>query len=266
MLNKHNLNVAQFASKEESRYSLQGILVTPEATVATNGDYLVWVSKDSVSSGNFPVVPGFGQAEDKFEPFLLDAKTALQVAKVTPTKANNPALNHVGVREQKLEDGENRSARVLAVTDLERPQVFPVKPMAGKFPLYENVVPKWEDATFRIALDANYLTMLAKAFAGFVERSGTSKPIVLSFYSGDKPVRMDGTNNGQGMTAMLMPVPGADDQAGTYGWTEREAQREAEREKEYAKAKEEANADASEPQEETSEGVAAVEEVGQASE
>jgi hypothetical protein len=262
MLNKHNLNVAQFASKEESRYTMNGVLVTPNETVATNGHYLVWCGKDSVEAENYPLIPGFVGASEQFKPFILSRESALAIAKVTPSKAKIPILNHVAVSG----DGSQ-----MAVTDLDRPQVFPVRPVEGKFPQWEVVVPKFEQAVFSISVNAEYLAAIAKQFAGFVD--DRNHKVTLSFYAdsmkSDEPVatvgrdvsghsiRFDGVRDGQGMTAVLMPVRENDDQAGTYGYAERQAARElADKAAKEKEAVEETNAAADEQ-------VRQAEEVGQ---
>lgn len=248
MLNKHNLSIAAFASKEASRYMLHGILVTPEATVAMDGHRLVWVSGEPErESKDYPQVPGFAGASDAFKPFILKRDAALAIAKVTPSKESIPILNHVAVAE----DGS-----AMAVTDLERPQVFPVRKVEGQYPQYEKVIPKWEDAAFRVSVDASYLAEIAKAFAGF--SSDRCHTVTLSFYKdklvavegaeesiAQNSIRFDATRNGQGMTAVLMPIRDVEDEdkASTYGWTERKAKLDAEREAAEAKAREDANAE-----------------------
>lgn len=226
MLNKLNLAVAQFASTEESRYTLQAIQVTPDATVATDGHRLMWVSTDSVESENFPVVAGMpGTMTDSFAPFLLAREAALRIAKVTPTKEKIPVLNHVAVAQTES-DGE--TSRALAVTDLENPQVFPVKSVTGTFPSYEAVIPRFEDAKFRICLNASYLAEIAK-FAMQFDDARRNFPVLLSFYSADGPMRFDATKDGQGMTAVCMPMRGIEDRVGTYGFADRQkAKREHE--------------------------------------
>ena len=250
MLNKHNLTIASFASKEASRYTLQGILVTPDATVATNGHYLVWVSNSlERKAEDYPQIPGFVGASDTFTPFILGRDAALAIAKVTPYKEKIPVLNHVAVAADSSQ---------IAVTDLERPQVFPVKSVQGQFPRYEMVVPKFEDAVVRVSVNAEYLAQIAKQFAGFVS-DDRNKKVTLSFYAdkgtsddqlegidrnvGEHSIRFDGTNDGQGMTAVLMPIRTSEDQVGTYGWAEREAKRKAEREAEEEARKAEAVAE-----------------------
>lgn len=233
MLNKHNLTVAQFASKEANRYTMNGILVTPDATVATNGHYLVWCGTEPErESEDYPQIEGFKGASDAFKPFVLDRDAALAIAKVTPSKENIPILNHVAVSE----DGSQ-----IAVTDLDRPQVFPVRGMTGKFPQYEQVIPKLEDAVFAISVDASYLAQIARQFAGFVSDERNHR-VTLSFYADSlksdeptatvgrdvsgHPIRFDGVRDGQGMTAVLMPIRDHEDQKGTYGWAGRQMLRD----------------------------------------
>jgi len=234
------MNVAQFASKEESRFAITGILVEEHATVATNGHYLAWVSEDSAEASAFPIVPGFGAAAaDERKKFLLDRESALAIAKAVPNGKSLPILSHVAVKtETNVENGETQG--VLAVTDLERPQVFHPKPSSGQFPNYQAVIPDWDKAKFRISVNADYLALIAKAFAGFAGEP--HKTVVLSFYGEDHAMRFDGsTRDGQGMTAVLMPMRGTGDQAGSYGYAERQAKREAEAEAaKLAKANEEA--------------------------
>ena len=212
MLNKRNFDVAAFCSKEESRYSLQGIQVTPEATVATDGHRLVWVSASPFKSEHYPQVQGL-TASDTFTPFILARETAATVAKFIPKKTHIPVLANAGVS-----DGPD-GTRMLAVTDLKTPQVWQTIPVEGKFPAYDYVIPKFEEAKYRICLNAEYLAQIAKFAAQFNDHSHA---VVLSFYSDDKPVRFDAIDmDGQAMTAVCMPIRGTDDQPGTYGYADR---------------------------------------------
>ncbi len=83
--------------------------------------------------------------------------------------------------------------------------MFSAKSESGQFPNYDTVVPKWENAKFRIALNAAYLAKIAKAFEQFSEKP--SNLVVLSFYGSDEAMRFDGTRNGQGMTAVFDAHP-----------------------------------------------------------
>ena len=59
MLNIHNLNLADLCSKDESRFTLNAILVTKDCTVETDGHQLVKVTLPNYSADSFPEFPGF---------------------------------------------------------------------------------------------------------------------------------------------------------------------------------------------------------------
>lgn len=198
MLNKRNWDVHKFCSKDESRYALSAINVTPEATIATDGHRLAWVSGDGFKSESFPVVPNAAPATNEFKPFMVSAELAAKIAKATPTKEHIPVLNHsaIGI------DGENRT---IAVTDLESPQVFnATKQPDGQFPNTDAVIPRWEKATARFCVNAEYLADIAAFAAQFDRKRPVS--IVVSLYEEQKAIRFDAEHDGQGYTAVLMPT------------------------------------------------------------
>ena len=67
MLNKNNLRIAKFCVGYESRYVLNGLHITPNETVVTDGFRLVRVSS---------VKP-----REKFDPFTVDQKTVMESLK-----------------------------------------------------------------------------------------------------------------------------------------------------------------------------------------
>ena len=69
-LNKHNLNIAKLAAKDESRYSLTGIRVSPDETICTDCHQLTPVTTPKVDVEQFPAKDGFKPTR-KFEPFAL---------------------------------------------------------------------------------------------------------------------------------------------------------------------------------------------------
>lgn len=227
MLNKWNLKVSEFASKEASRFTLHAIRVAPDATVATNGDYLAWVSTPTDrQASSFPAVDGFPTPSDDFKPFLLPSDAAKLVEKALPKKTTIPTLDSAAIAMNG--DNPEEPKPVIAVTDLENPQVFRPHVPAGHFPNFDAVMPKWEDAKFRITLNASYLALIAKAFADFTKHSDTrgTMPVVLSFYDEQRAMRFDGhnTDTNQGMTCVLMPIRDNADKLNTYGYSERHAE------------------------------------------
>lgn len=216
MLNRWNLKVAEFASKKESRYTLKAILVRPDATVATNGHYLIWVSTPAAHKAmNFPVIDHAPTVQDDFPPFLMSPEDAKKIEKALPRKSTIPILLTAGVA---VRDGQ----LIVEVTDLECPQVFRPNPLKGTFPNYEVTMPK-EEPVAKFCVNAAYLAQIAKFAAEFQQRSGIEyKPLTVSFYGADRALKFECADSyeGQGMTAMLMPVKldGNEHPAHTYGW------------------------------------------------
>jgi hypothetical protein len=224
MLNKWNLQAAQFVSKESSRYTLNGIHVRSDATVATNGHYLAWVSTSpDRKAEDFPLVDGVGPATDSYDPFLLDRDAALEIAKALPKKTTIPVLAYAAVS---VEDGKT----AITVTDLENPRTFRPRKMEGQFPRVEAVFPT-KAPVVRFALSATYLAQIAKFAADFNAGREASDPVYITVYSPEDAVRFDveRSDTEQGATFLLMPIRmEKDDVPYTYGWKEREAARVAE--------------------------------------
>lgn len=262
MLNRANFIVTEFASKEETRYTMQAVhtmqavRVESGATIATNGHYLAWISTDtSADPASFPVVEGFEGGQKEFAPFLLDVESAKQIAKALPKKTTIPVLQYAAVHVNgvTVQDGNNppyedASKGIKSVSLAVRPQVFRPRVPEGQFPQYQAVIPDWEkDVAFEITVDAKYLATIAKAFAKFQKtrtdgQNTEHAPMRMKFYKQDvkdasesrdgqkhvydRAIRFDATNGSQGMTVVLMPMRSEGDILGTYGYKERQAARE----------------------------------------
>jgi len=206
MLNVHNLNLADLCSKEESRFTLNSILVDKDCTVETDGHQLVRVTLPKYDADSYPQFPGF-KAIGTWERFLLPAKDAKDIAKALPKTSTIPILANAAIgkaTEQADKDGKKQYA-VLGVTDLERAKTFTIRRPTGNFPDYERVILNVRDATFRIGLNAGLLKRLltfAEKFDG-----GRVPAIRFFFFAQDKAVVMkaEGGEN-QEMTAVLMPA------------------------------------------------------------
>ena len=223
MINKHNLAVAAFASKEASRYTPNGILVTPDATVATDGFVLGWVSTPKIPVVNFPQVDGVKPEAmtDDFAPFILGLEAVKLVERALPKKTTIPALRCAAIaREDRVDvaTGEITGERnAIVVTDLENPQVFRPAPVAGQFPNYAQVIPN-AVPKFVITVNAELLARIATAFAKFGDPR--SHAMRISFVDEMSAIRFDAAGgDDQGMTALLMPMRGGNEPIPhTYGW------------------------------------------------
>lgn len=201
LINKHNLKVAEFASKEESRYMLKAIQISEDGTTATNGHYMVNVSLPKAEAKNFPQIEGF-EPLAQAESMLLDRDTALKIEKAMPKNENIPVLNHANVGKP----GE--TTLNLAVTDLDSTQIFKPRKITGQFPNWKAVLPTGEPVV-EIAFSADYLMQLARAAAAFTSLECNGGAMVrLRLYGSDKAALFEtvNTDTEQKWTGVLMPV------------------------------------------------------------
>ena len=203
MLNRHNLNIAKLAAKEPSRYAITGVRVEPERTVVTDGHCLVAVTTPkSYDPASYPVMDRVTPTRE-FEPFTLDRESALAIAKAIPRSRNLPVLEHAVIGAASNVNGHAQ----IAVTDLDRPQVFQPRKVEGEFPDYERVIPKAEP-TLRIAFNPVLLGAVLQQAAAF--QKGRSQPqVTFSFHdsNGEKAARLDCDNDeGQTFIGVVMPM------------------------------------------------------------
>ena len=202
MLSRTQLNVATLASQKGGRYTLSGILVTPEETVETDGHQLVRVGATAIDPESFPPVPGCTPTKD-FQPFLLPKDAALAIAKALPKKTTIPVLDYAAVGAESDADG----FAVLSVTDLENPQVFRPRKMEGQFPDWHRCMPKKEDAKVEVQFNAALLVRVLS----FITRSSEDKErtdVSFRFYENGGAVRIDA--HGADIQAVVMPLKDSD--------------------------------------------------------
>jgi predicted DNA-binding transcriptional regulator AlpA len=203
LLNAHNLKLASLACKEESRFTLNAILVQPQSTVVTDGHILVEMSTPpGMKAENFPEIPGVGPAAEEWKPFLLPASDALAIARELPKKSNLPILQHAAVAAESPDNFVT-----VVTTDLERANPRTIKRPTGNFPDYQRVMPKPEAdeyaVTFNPALMADVLKFVAD-WQG-AKRGGYSGTCTLSFSSNRNAVRIDAEHDGQKLSGAIMP-------------------------------------------------------------
>ncbi len=196
------MNVAEFATKEESRYALSAIHVTPEATIATDGHRLVHVTTPKEDPANFPAVSGVHPTRE-FTPFLLHRDHALKILKTLPSKSVLPILKHAVIGSESEDNGR---AVIATAGDLDNPQVFQPRKLDGKFPDWTLILPKKENALMAVAVNGRYLATLAKAAAEFTEDT-RNEQITLYLYGPNKQFLIEALNSdtGQVWTGIIMP-------------------------------------------------------------
>lgn len=206
MLNRHNLIIAALAETSGNRYALNRIQVRPDRTCVTNGHYAVTVTTPGMSVANFPDMPGAPKAADQFEPFTVDAATALKAVKNHPTgnrKTTIPILACTAVAMT----AEGNPA--LLATDLEQMAVTEVKDSKGaQFPDVDRCIPSLDKATFSMELNGRYLLALLQAAVDFKGKALRAPTVTLHICeNGQRTFNLTAKNDeGQEFRAVLMPL------------------------------------------------------------
>ena len=200
LLNKFNFLVTDFLSQNESRYTLNGVNVSTKGTEATDGHVAVRISlPDQKGSVNYPSIRNF-TPEHSPKPFLIPRDTAKRLRSAIPKDKNIKILNHVAVGQ-----GDEFTLE-LAVTDLNKTQVFQPHKMNGKFPDVDSVFALAEkDAQFEIAVNPDYLMRICRAAKSFTKNRFPA--ILLRFSSATGALGLYAKNDeGQTMSALVMPM------------------------------------------------------------
>lgn len=160
LLNRTNLEVAQFASTDEARGALTHLHITPNHTEATNGHALVRVQIPDVNPEEFPSIKGFNPNGNNRE-VCIDAATAKAIAKAIPRRCTLPILGHAAWDC----GGTTEQAAPFVVTDLENEQRFNPRPSDDKYPDTEAIWPKAE-AGLTISFDGLLLAKVLRFLGG----------------------------------------------------------------------------------------------------
>lgn len=197
-MNVHNLSIAALCPKEEARFTLNAIHITPEFTEATDGHFLMRVDKPDISQDSFPTIPdgNGGTLEPNEEPALLGTDECAVLCKALKMKTPIPVLATAALVR-------NGSARYVVATDLETVTKKAVMDGAVSFPDVDRAMPKAEDADFVIGFDVHLLARVFTQMARMsdkgkintvtlrFEKPVIGKPIMGSSRVAYKPVRLE---------------------------------------------------------------------------
>ena len=208
LLNKHNLNLAKLTAKEESRYTINGVLISPTETIVADGHLATILNVPDLEIEGadpvFPFIEGFTPAKRDFEPFILSRNDCLDLVKRIPKSPTIPVLENVA-----LGQGPNGKAS-FAVTDLDRDQIISVRTIQGQFPNVKQCFPTPDDAKAVVTVDAH---LLIGVLTQYRELNPDKPYVCLRVYDSKTPIRMDAVCDGTGqrMTSILMPEDGLAD-------------------------------------------------------
>ena len=210
LLNKTNLELAQFASTDDWRGALTHLHITPEYTEATNGHALVRVQIPDVNPEEFPSIKGFSP-NHKGE-VCIPADAAKAIAKAIPRAKHLPILNHAA-----WDCGDTTDeVAPFAVTDLDNEQRFSPRPSEDKYPDTNAVWPKTEPG-LTISFNGLLLAKVLRFMGGhannlthrvtfrFRPSWGKPGPTILELATT--------TEDDQKITAVVMPLVGDEEDA-----------------------------------------------------
>lgn len=219
----HNFTLAKFASREEDRYMLQAILVTPDETAATNGHYLVrcTTANSGKTLDSYPLVPGV--SELGAGRFLLSTASANQVAKNIPRKSTIDVLKCAAPIKPIPLEGDDTARQVgFVTTDLESAKPVVEHETKGTFPNIDTVMPTADqEVAAKFTVSAKYLKDLAEYFSKLSTAQGQAHdPVTITVYQPseyakqrndfdgrtDKAIKLEGKNDDQSAVALLMPL------------------------------------------------------------
>lgn len=201
VLNVHNLNVAKLCSTEKTRFTINGILVTPKETVSTDGHRMTIVTTPkNLDAASYPMLDNF-TAVNEWDGFILPQVDALEIAKALPKKSTFPILNNAAIG---LKDAEATFVPV-AVTDLERKRIFMPTPLKGNFPDFERVIPRG-GPTFEVTLNAKYVKDAMDQLIPFVDQRSHAVTLVMREATGAIEIRGRNGDTEQEMINVIMPM------------------------------------------------------------
>ena len=198
MLNKHNLEVIKFASKEnENRYTLEFVRVEKDKTVATNGRMLIEVSRPKVDKQDFPIFVDSPLKEGKV--FYLSNKVIKILSSLIPKKHQLPILKNIGISQTEKEIK-------LLTTDLSSSNTTAVKKEDIQYPDYAKLY-KVEGKKLNLSLNASYLKTVCEQVINFTDKSSVEIELTISD-STQAPLMFEAENKetGQKMRGLLMPL------------------------------------------------------------
>jgi hypothetical protein len=220
------LAVTPAVSRDETRYTLNGIYVEPGGTfTATDGHRLHQVKEAPVGVDDYPSCGGIEDTPTPgstsrwpalAQPFIMPRESAVKLEKSLPKgKAlakRLPMLEGRALLDTAFTNG-NGKARWVS-TDLETVNPIECSKIDGSYPDYKQVIPNHPGAigspvgvpSLEIGFNAEYLLEACRAAIAFSpERK--SHAVKLAFWDALKPATLKATNDdGDELTCVVMPM------------------------------------------------------------
>ena len=164
LLSKKTLAVINAASTDKTRFELNGVLIEGDGSgVGCDGQILVKYTPNFLpDASEYPAIEGVTVVDPEgvtLTPFILPAEACIQISKAAPkTRRFIPLIEDIAL--DVVATNLNGNA-VMAVTDLETPQVFKPKKLDGQYPNYTKILPT-NGATLTVGLGVAVLEKVLK--------------------------------------------------------------------------------------------------------
>lgn len=208
LVSRQALEVWRASSNDGGRYSLCGVLFEADGSaVATNGHWLAkFTPARKTDALEFPHVEGCNAASPgELIPFIMPLDSLKALLKSLPKRQTLPVLEYAALD---VEQTNANGHAVLAVTDLENPQVSKPKKVEGTFPMYQNVIPTDGQLGEAVGFSAHYLKAICETAIAQNGKGGTTF-LTLRLHKEDaaeKPAVLTYTGDAGETTFVLMPV------------------------------------------------------------
>jgi len=208
IINKWNTGIHRFVSKTRSRYNLNGILVTKNETVSTDGHVLISVTMPP-QENELPAMPeGFKADNGSGKGFVMPIDSVKAVEKNIPNVKLKTSLNNAVIDTSGIDKDGSGTAK-FQTNDLAQAQVVNVRAVEGKFPDYSKVVPAADEAVYTIEFNGKLLGALLDYMGKFA--SDESNTVRLSLYGkgeDELAMRIDSKNTitEQEAVGVVMPL------------------------------------------------------------
>ena len=196
LLNKNNLNLAEYCDKTNIKPEISGIYITPDETVATDGYVMVIVSTPKLDIKDFPT--------DSTAPFtpkqvraIIPANLAKSVANKLQTNTNLPILENAVIKNFKNEEMITFLSTNLEIQEETKGQVI-----KGTYPDYKKILPTGTPkAQFTVSYE-----YLKSAITALAKTAKNDKSIKIELYGENNPIVLKSSNDLQTTIALVMPI------------------------------------------------------------
>lgn len=209
-INKSHLSVVKFASTDETRFTMNGVLIEEVSkkdgtngvkATATDGRTLAEYESFNDQAKEMPVIPGMDSAQNTATSAIVPSEAIKQVKKSLPKNQKTlPVLHNALVKM-----GE--SVTTFGSTDLETASVVPAKNIEGHFPRVDQIWPT-RTPLFKIAINPEYLKRIADVVKEVTD--AWSPSVTLSFYGQMEPMRFDLKDKDGHLRGLVMPMKAND--------------------------------------------------------